>query len=309
MTNNNNSLWVDKYRPTEIEDMCLTPDLKRKFESWASGKENMPHMTLTGPAGIGKTTLAKILSSKLSSDVEYVHCGKEGSVDSIRTRINEFCMGQSFDGHNKTVIFDESDGLSKNAGSGSSAQEALRGIIEESQHDTRFILTCNYPNKLIEPIKSRCPVININFKDADVLKKCCSILDNEKVEYDKATMMVFYDKVVKRNFPDIRSIVNVLQMWVIDNKLTEIDITSAAELEEFIENILTLCKSKKFNEARELWLNNEGLFFSYEQLSGEFFERIEDIKSRMIIGKYLGTYPDVLDKEIQFMCMIYELFS
>lgn len=303
------TLWIDKYRPTTVEDMCLHPDLLKKFASWESGKTDMPHMTLTGPAGIGKTTLARILSEALSSDIEYVHCGKSGGVDDIRTRINEFCMGQSFDGRNKTVIFDEADGLSKNAGSGSSAQEALRGIIEESQHDTRFILTCNYPNKLIEPIKSRCPVININFSEADVLKKCCAILDNEGVEYDKATVTVFYDKVVKRNFPDIRSVINVLQMWVIDNKLTEIDVTTDAELDELVDKILKFVKAKNFNDARKLWINNEGIFFGYEELCQELFERITDIKSRMIIGKHLAEMPHVLDKEINFTCLMYELFN
>lgn len=305
----NELLWVDKYRPETVADMCLHPDLRTKFESWESGKVNMPHMTLVGAQGIGKTTLASILSSALSSDVEYVHCGKSGSVDDIRTRINEFCMGQSFDGRNKTVIFDEADGLSKNAGSGSSAQEALRGIIEESQHDTRFILTCNYPNKIIDPIKSRCPVINIKFSDADVLKKCCSILDSEGVTYDKATMLVFYENVVKRNFPDIRAITNVLEMWSVDGKLTQMDITSDSELEELVEKILTLTKAKKFPDARKLWLNNEGIFFGYEELCNELFERLEDIKSRMIIGKHLAEMPHVLDKEINFTCLMYELFN
>lgn len=303
------ALWIDKYRPTTIEEMCLHPDLIKKFKSWESGDENMPHMTLCGPAGIGKTTLARILSAALSSDVEYVHCGKNGSVDDIRTRINEFCMGQSFDGRNKTVIFDEADGLSKNAGSGSSAQDALRGIIEESQHDTRFILTCNYPNKLTDPIKSRCPIINIKFSEADVLKKCCAILDNEGVEYDKPTVTVFYDKVVKRNFPDIRSVINVLELWVIDNKLTEVDITTDAELDELVDKILKLLKAKKFNDARKLWLNNEGIFFGYEELCQELFERLEDVKTRMIIGKHLAEMPHVLDKEINFTCLIYELFN
>jgi replication factor C small subunit len=254
------TLWVDKYRPTSVKDMCLHPDLVKKFTAWESGDQDMPHMTLCGPAGIGKTTLARILSEALSSDIEYVHCGRSGSVDDIRTRINEFCMGQSFDGRNKTVIFDEADGLSKNAGSGSSAQEALRGIIEESQHDTRFILTCNYPNKLIDPIKSRCPIININFSEADVLKKCRSILDNEGVEYDKETLIVFYERVVKRNFPDVRSVVNVLQMWVIDNKLTEIDVTTDAELDELVDKIMKLVEAKKFNDARKLWINHISAF-------------------------------------------------
>ncbi len=306
---NSSTLWVDKYRPKTVADMCLHPDLMAKFESWELGNENMPHMTLTGSAGIGKTTLAKILASALSSDIEYVHCGKDGTVDSIRTRINEFCMGQSFDGRNKTVIFDEADGLSKNAGSGSSAQEALRGIIEESQHDTRFILTCNYPNKLIDPIKSRCPVINIRFSDADVLKKCVSILEAEGVEYDKATMLVFYDKVVKRNFPDVRGIINVLKMWVVDNKLTQIDVTSDSELDELVDDILKKAKAKKFDEARKIWINNEGLFFGYEELCNEIFEKIEDIRSRMIIGKHLAEMPHVLDKEINFTCLMYELFN
>lgn len=305
----NGKLWVDKYRPTSVEDMCLHPDLLAKFKAWESGSEDMPHMTLTGPAGIGKTTLARILSEALSSDIEYIHCGKNGSVDDIRTRVNEFCMGQSFDGRNKTVIFDEADGLSKNAGSGSSAQEALRGIIEESQHDTRFILTCNYPNKLIEPIKSRCPIINIKFSDADVLKKCKSILDTEGITYDKTILLAFYENVVKRNFPDVRSIINVLKMWVIDGKLTQIDITSDSELDDLVIKILDLVKAKNFDDARKLWINNEGIFFDYESLCNELFERLEDVKQRMIIGKHLAEMPHVLDKEINFTCLMYELFN
>lgn len=297
------ALWVDKYRPTSVADMCLHPDLAKKFSAWESGKENMDHMTLAGVRGIGKTTLAHILANALSSDILYVHCGKEGSVDDIRTKVDDFCKSMSFDGRNKTVIFDEADGLSRTTGSGSSAQDALRGIIEESQHDTRFILTCNYPNKLIDAIKSRCPIINIRFSEADVLRKCKSILDNEGVTYDKETLTVFYERVLRKNFPDIRATIKVMRMWVIDNVLTEIDITSSEELTEFVEKLLKLLKAKKFNDARQYWLDNEGIFFGYEELSKELFEKVEDIKSRMIIGKHLAEMPHVLDKEINFTCL------
>lgn len=303
------ALWVDKYRPLTVEDMCLHETLKSKFQAWESGKEDMPHMTLSGVRGIGKTTLARILANACSSDILYINCGKDGSVDDVRTKVDEFCKAMSFDGRNKTVIFDEADSLSRTAGSGSSAQDALRGIIQESQHDTRFILTCNYPNKIIDPIKSRCSVISIKFSEADVLRKCCKILDIEGIKYDSKIMTIFVEKVIKRNFPDIRSIINVLRMWSSDGKIEEIDITSDSDMADFLTKLLKFLEAKKFNDARQFWLNNEGIFFGYEELSKELFEKVTDVKSRLIIGKHLAEMPHVLDKEINFTCLIYELYG
>jgi len=301
-------LWVDKYAPKSVEDMCLHATLAKKFKDWESGKEGMPHMTLAGQRGIGKTTLAKLLAAANSEDILYVHCGKEGSVDDIRTKVDDFCKSMSFDGRHKTVIFDEADGLSKNAGNGSSAQDALRGIIEECQHDTRFILTCNYINKIIPAILSRCNPIDIRFSEADVLKKCISILDTEEITYSKETMMVFYEKVLRKNFPDIRGTISVLRLWTSDGVLTELDITTDAEIDDFVDDLFKLVKADDITKARQLWLDNEALFCSYEELAGTMFNKLEDIKQRMIIGKHLAEMPHVLDKEINFMCMVYELF-
>ena len=302
-------LWVDKYRPKTVENMCLKPALLEKFKEWQENPERMPHMTLAGVQGTGKTTLARILAEAASEDILYVHCGKEGGVDDIRTKVVEFCKAMSFDGRNKTVIFDEADGLSKNAGNGSSAQDALRGIIEESQHDTRFILTCNYINKLIPAlVSSRCRPIDIRFSESDVLKKCVAILDAEEIKYTKETIMVFYERVIRKNFPDIRGIINVLYLWVTNGELIELDITSDSEVGDFIDKLIGIVKAGNLNKARQLWLDNEALFCSYEELSGAMFNSLEDIKQRMIIGKFLREFPHVLDKEIQFTCLIMELF-
>lgn len=305
---NNDSIWVSKYRPTTVNDMCLDDSLSKLFNNIVSGKKQMPHVTLAGPRGIGKTTLAHILGNALSEDVKFVKCGNDGSVDDIRNQVREFCLSQSFDGRNKTVILDEADGLSSGT-NGSSAQDALRGLIEECEADTRFILTCNYINKIDDPILSRCTPVRLKCSPTDVLKKCIAILDAEKITYTKSAVQTFYEKVILANMPDIRACINVMYLWTDDGVFSETDITTDSEISEFADNIIALCKQKKFVDARKLWMNNEAIFFSYEELGGFIFEKSEDLRDRMTIGKHLVEMSMVLDKEINFTCLMYELFN
>ena len=167
----------------------------------------------------------------------------------------------------------------------------------------------NYVNKIDAPILSRCTPVVLKFSTADILKKLLNILDAEGVEYTKETMLIFHDKVIAKNFPDIRACINIMYMWVQDGKLEITEITSDSEVNDFVDKLMKLLDKDKKSEARQLWLDNEALFCSYEELAGNMFNKIEDLKKRMIIGKHLAEMPHVLDKEINFTCMTYELFS
>lgn len=305
----NDCLWVAKFRPQTVNDMCLEPSLATLFNSYVDGTKTMQHLTLGGPRGIGKTTLAMILANALSEDIKFWKTGANGSVDDIRGSLTDFCVSNSFDGRNKTVIIDEADGLSRGTGNGSSAQDALRGLIEETEHNTRFILTCNYINKIDDPILSRCTPVALRFNSGDILKKCISILDTEKISYTKEVLQAFHAKVIEKNFPDIRACINVMYMWTMNGQLLETNITTDEEVGKFVAKLILQCKTKKFQEARQTWLDNESLFFSYEELAAQLFERLPDLRMRMKIGKHLAEMPHVLDKEINFTCLIYDLFS
>lgn len=299
---------VEKYRPKTLDELVVDDGIRELIRSYLN-KGTICNLLLVGRAGLGKTSLAKIIASELNATTLYVNCGEASGVDNIRCKVKEFCDAISLDNSIKVVILDEADALSSNAGTGASAQGALRNLIEEAQDDTRFILTGNYINKIIEPIQSRCTPIKLRFTTKDVLARVIHILKSEKIKYDNDTVKVFFEQVIKKRYPDIRSIINNLEHWVIDGKLTVGTVSDEATVSLVVDRV-KLCLEKKTTplQLREYLLQNEGLFENdYELLAGEVFNNIEDYNQQIVIAEYLYRMGLVIDKEIQFYSMVLQL--
>ena len=178
----NEYLWVEKYRPQTIDDTILPKKLKQTFQKIVEGGE-LPNMLFTGTAGLGKTTVAKALCNLLDCDYILINGSEEGNIDTLRTKIKQFASSVSLSGDYKVVILDEADYLNPQ-----STQPALRGFIEEFSNNYRFILTCNFKNRIIEPLHSRCGVYEFNTSKKDMIElcqsfmeRCMSILTKEKI--------------------------------------------------------------------------------------------------------------------------------
>jgi len=204
----NDFLWVEKYRPQTISD-CILPDpLKSTFQKIVDGGE-LPNMLFTGTAGLGKTTVAKALCNELNLDWIIINASESGNIDTLRTKIKQFASTVSLQGGYKVVILDEADYLNAQ-----STQPALRGFIEEFANNCRFILTCNFKNRIIEPLHSRCGVYEFNTTKKELaslagqfMKRATSILDAEGVSYDQKTVA----DLIMKHAPDWRRILNELQ--------------------------------------------------------------------------------------------------
>ena len=297
-----NDPWVVKYAPKTIDEMVLDADIKSTIKHWIETKD-FPSMTLAGTPGIGKSTLAGILLNELGIERYIVQsCSIDGSIDMVKTRINDFC--QMVSDTYKVVVLDEADCLTNNT-SNAGAQMALRNIISESLNDTRFILTCNYPEKLIDALKSRCPVIQLKFTIKDVLEHVLNILNKESISYNKESIQLFLKNVIKTKFPDIRSIISHLEIMCSSGTLCPgtIDHSDYSEILEFIH------KSKDIMQIREYLLNNEDIFSAdYLKLASELFNFYNgSSKEMMIIAEGIYRMSIVLDKEIQFISTIIQL--
>lgn len=294
-----NDPWVVKYAPQTVDEMVLDAVVKEKIKHWINTKE-FPSMTLAGTPGIGKSTLAGILLKELGIERYIVQsCSIDGSIEMVKTRVNDFC--QMVSDSYKVVVLDEADCLTNNT-SNAGAQMALRNIISESLQDTRFILTCNYPEKLIDALKSRCPVIQLKFTTKDVLLRVIDILKKESIAYTPESLQAFVKHVVKPKFPDIRSIISHLEIMCSSGTLMPgvIDQSDYSEILQFIH------ECKDIMQIREYLLNNEDMFSAdYIKLAGELFNFYNGSpKEMMIIAEGIYKMSIVLDKEIQFTAMV-----
>ena len=244
-------LWVEKYRPKKIADCILPADLKNYF-AFIAKKGEMQNLLLSGSAGTGKTTIARALCEELGSDYILINSSEESGIDVLRTKIKQFASTVSFTGNTKVVILDEADYLNPN-----STQPALRGFIEEFAINCRFIFTCNYKNRIIQPLHSRCAVVDFKIPKEEKQKiaaqfftRIISILEQEKIEHNKKVVA----KVVEKYFPDFRRSLNELQRYSqtgsIDEGLLLID-TDVSMFE-----LVTAMKSKDWKSMRSWVVNN-----------------------------------------------------
>lgn len=301
-------MWIDTYKPKTIDDMILSEDLKTFFKSYLE-KNDIPNMLLSGRAGVGKTTIAKILSSSIpDADVLYINASDDNGIDTVRTTIKSFVEAESMG--LKIVILDEADGLTD------SAQKGLRNIIETDIKDSRFILTCNYPNKIIEPILSRCPLINLEFSFKDITDKIIPIL--KELNYCNKENITTVTKIIKTSYPDIRRIFHLIERFCTTGS---IELNKQLAYEKHIDLFDKLLNCTTFNEVykcREEWLRQEQSFAAdYIQLAGFIHDYINNCgisdikKSKCLIktAEHQWRMSMVADKEIQFHALILSLME
>ncbi len=290
--------FIEKYRPIKLEDLVASESLLNKFNSFIE-EGSIPHLLLTGTAGLGKTTSAKILARAISEDIMYINASDETSIETIRTKVKGFCATMGFGGQ-KIVILDEFDAMSMNA------MMMLRNVMEEFHKSSRFILTCNYLNKVIDPIRSRCQVFE--FKGADktsILKRCAYILKQEKIKFDKNTIKEDLTNLVDTCYPDIRKIVGSLEKFTI-NGCFKFD---SKMLEEDGAELIELIKLNKLNDIRQNIVGS----VDYEQMYRTMFDNSIELSEehsidiKLTIAEYLYRHSIIVDQEINFMGCLYQI--
>jgi len=300
-------LWVEKYRPKTIEETILPCDLKAVFQQFVDQK-SIPNLILTGTAGIGKTTVAKAMLEQLGCDYIVINGSMNGNIDTLRNEILNFASAVSLSGGRKYVILDEADYLNAN-----STQPALRNFMEEFSRNCGFILTCNFKNRIIEPLHSRCSVIDfkINKKTtaklaAQFFKRCCLILEQEEIKHDKAVVA----EVINKHFPDWRRVLNELQRY---SATGSIDSGILANLQETsIKQLIEFIKEKNFTEVRK-WVfenldtNVNELFRKLYDTSSEYLKPNEIPAFVLLISKYQYQSAFVADQEINLVAFFSEV--
>lgn len=246
MTDHNESLFVEKYRPQTIEDCILPENLKSVFAKMVAEK-SFPNMLLCGTAGLGKTTVAKALCNELGLEHILINASEDNGIDVLRNRIRRFAGESSLLGGVKVVILDEADHLNP-----TSTQPALRGFIEEFHKNCRFILTCNFRNKVIEPLHSRCTPIEFNSSKSIIrelcgqfLRRSCTILDNEGIKYEKKIVA----ELIGQFAPDWRRVLNELQRYSVGGELSlaVLSATAGGSVDELVKHL----KEKDFRAMRK----------------------------------------------------------
>lgn len=247
----NDFLWVEKYRPQTIEETILPPSLKKTFQTIVD-KGELPNMLFTGTAGLGKTTVAKALCKQLDLDYIIINGSEEGNIDTLRGKIKQFASSVSLSGGFKVVILDEADYLNPQ-----STQPALRGFIEEFSNNCRFILTCNFKNRIIEPLHSRCGVYEFNTTKKDLadlagqfFKRFVYILDQEGVDYEQKAVA----DLIMKHAPDWRRVLNEGQRNAISGM--GIDGSSTGVSVNSIDSLVVALKEKNFKAMRKWVVEN-----------------------------------------------------
>lgn len=246
-----NFLWVEKYRPQTIEDCILPTELKNTFNEFVENKE-LPNLILSGGAGIGKTTVAKALCQEMGLDHILINGSEDGNIDTLRTKIRHYASTVSFSSQGKVVILDEADYLNPQ-----STQPALRGFIEEFAGNCRFILTCNFRNRIITPLQSRCSVIEFKInKDqenkimARFMDRTRSILDEENIEYNPKIV----SQLIMKYFPDWRRVLNELQRYSAGGVIDEGLLVNLNDIK--MSDLSKLLKERKFTDMRKWVVDN-----------------------------------------------------
>jgi len=305
----NEFLWVERYRPKTIDDCILPKTLKSTFKAIVNGGE-LHNMLLTGTAGLGKTTVAKALCNELGLDFLLINGSEESGIDTLRNKIKQFASSVSLQGGYKVVILDEADYLNPQ-----STQPALRGFIEEFSANCRFILTCNFKNRIIEPLHSRCSVVefNISKKDmppllAEFMKRVEHILEENNINYEKPVIA----ELLMRHAPDWRRVLNELQRYSTSGNIDSGILVSV--LEKSIDDLIGFLKVKDFRKMRQ-WVSDNmdsepaSIFRKIYDNMGEYVDPRSVPQLVLILADYQYKNAFVADHEINMVACLTEIMS
>jgi len=299
-------LWVEKYRPKTISDTILPDELKQTFQQFVD-QDSIPNLLLSGGPGVGKTTIARAMCEQLNVDYIVINGSMNGNIDTLRTEIKDFASTISFTGNRKYVILDEADYLNPQ-----STQPALRNFMEEYSKNCGFILTCNFKNRIIDPLHSRCSVIEfkINGKDkasmaSQLFKRVKAILSDENVSYDQKTLA----ELITLYFPDFRRVINELQRY---SATGSIDSGILANHSSNIQDLVGILKSKKFVDMRKWIADHKDI--DTAQLYRQLYDNASQYVKPQSIPQLVVTLADyqykaafVADHEINNVACMTEL--
>jgi DNA polymerase III delta prime subunit len=297
-------LWVEKYRPKTINDCILPERLKETFNSFIA-QGNIPNLLLTGGPGIGKTTVARAMLEELGCDYIIINGSMNGNIDTLRNDITQFASTVSFSGGRKYVILDEADYLNAN-----STQPALRNFMEEFSANCGFILTCNFKNRIIEPLHSRCSVVEFKINNEDkpqlaakFFKRVLGVLEAENVTYDKAVCA----DLVSKHMPDWRRVLNELQRYSSTGRIDSGILVNFSN--DSYNKLVGFLKTKNFKEMR-LWVaeqnetDNSVIFRKMYDAAYEFVKPSDIPQLVLLIADYQYKDAFVADKEINLVAFM-----
>jgi DNA polymerase III delta prime subunit len=303
------SLLVEKYRPAKIADCVLPKNIKKMFEDIAKTGD-IPNLILNGGAGCGKTTVAKALCNELGIDYLFVNASEDSGIDVLRTRIRNFASTVALGGGKKVVILDEADYLNPQ-----STQPALRGFIEEFAANCRFIMTCNFKSRIIEPLHSRCTMIDFKIPSkekptlaSEFLERAKFVLGSEGIAYDEKVVA----QLIVKNFPDFRKVLNLIQRYSVSGAIDSGILSASTDIT--VNSLIESMKKKDFNGIRKWAVDNAD-----KEMAG-IFRRIYDSlqdhidapsipQAVLILSEYQYKSAFVADQEINLVACCLMLAS
>lgn len=298
-------LWTEKYRPKTIEECILPERLKKPFQEYVTSGE-IPNLLLSGGAGVGKTTVAKAMCEEVGCDYMIINGSDETGVDNVRYKIKNYASSMSLAGGRKVIIVDEADYLSPNA------QAAFRNVIEEFAGNCSFIFTCNFKNKIIEPLHSRCANVEFTLKNPEkasmagqFFKRIQSVLTSEGIKFDDKVIA----ELVKKHFPDFRRVINELQRY---SKFGEIDTGVLSQIVEVgLNDVIKFLKEKDFGNIRKWVAAND---IDSAALYRKLYDALYDVlapqsipQAVIILADYQYKHAFVADAEINTVACLTEL--
>jgi len=303
-------LWVEKYRPRTIEDCILPESIKKTLRDVVS-QNKIPNMMFTGTSGIGKTTAARAICNETQADYLIINGSDEGRmIDTLRTKLTQFCSTISLSGSRKVVIIDEADYMNAD-----SVQPAMRNFTERFADNCSFIFTCNYKNRIIEPIHSRCAVIDFSLKNGEkqviaarFMKRVESILAAESIDYDKEVIA----KLVLKHFPDFRRVLNELQRYSTSGEINSGVLANIKEMN--LKELIDSLREKNFSKMRQWVVANvdNDPATVYRKIYDELYNVIEKgsiPQAVLTIAEYQYKSAFVADQEINLVACLVELMA